>query len=74
MGNRYYVLEVTVTSQDTETRKFTPYDNPDTAERKFFEAMTGIGGGSKKIMALLLDSNLNTIKKEVWIQQPSVEE
>lgn len=68
MENRYYVLETRITSQDTEVRNFTPYDVLETAQRKYHEALTGIGAGSKKIAVLLLDSNLNTIQKEVWIQ------
>ena len=74
MENRYYVLEVTITSKDTETRKFTPYDVLETAQRKYHEALTGIGAGSKKIAVVLLDSNLNQIQKEVWIQAEDEEE
>jgi len=68
MEQRFYVVEVTTNSTGTETRKLTPYDNSETAYRKFFEIMTGIGGGALKICALLLDENLNQIKKEVWVK------
>ena len=36
--------------------------------------MTGIGAGSKKITACLMDSDLNTIKREMWIQEESQSE
>ena len=62
----YYVVTVVVTSTGTEDRKLTPYADVDTALRKFFETFGVIGGGPKKISALLLDSNLNTIKRESW--------
>lgn len=68
MNERWYVLVVKITSQDTEDRSFTPYTNKETAYRKYFEAMTGIGAGSKKITACLMDNDLNTIKREMWIQ------
>ena len=68
MNNRYYVLNVTITSKDTETRNFTPYDVLETAQRKYHEALCGIGAGSKKIAVVLFDSNLNQIQKEVWMQ------
>ena len=68
MNERYYVLETRITSQDTEVRNLTPYDVLETAQRKYHEALTGIGAGSKKIAVVLLDSNLNQIQKEVWIQ------
>lgn len=67
----WYVLSITVTSQDTEDRKFTPYTNKDTALRKFYEAFGGIGGGPKKITVLLLDDDLNKVKREQWIQEES---
>lgn len=50
----------------------TPYDNIDTALRKFHEAFNGIGGGPKKIVATLLDSNLNEVKHDLW-EQPEEE-
>lgn len=67
----WYVLSITVTSQGTEDRKFTPYSNKDTALRKFYEVFSGIGGGSKKITVLLLDNDLNRIKREQWILEES---
>lgn len=67
----WYVLSITVTSQGTEDRKFTPYTNKDTALRKFYEVFSGIGSGSKKITVLLLDSDLNRIKREHWTFEES---
>lgn len=67
----WYVLSITVTSQGTEDRKFTPYTDKDVALRKFYEVFGGIGGGSKKITVLLLDSDLNRIKREQWILEES---
>lgn len=63
---RFYVLSVTISSGGSENRALTPYENEDTALRKFFEVFQGIGGGPKKIQALLLDENLYTIKAERW--------
>lgn len=74
MNERWYVLVVKITSQDTEDRSLTPYDVKETAYRKFFEAMTGIGAGSKKITACLLDADLNTVKRELWKQETVSEE
>lgn len=68
MPNRYYVLSTRITSQNTEERTITPYDSFETAQRKYHEPFGGIGAGNKKIAVLLLDSNLNTIQKEVWIE------
>ena len=73
MEGRYYVLVVTVTSKDTETRTFTPYDVLETAQRKYHEALCSIGAGPKKIAVVLLDCNLNPIQKEVWVK-PAAEE
>lgn len=67
----WYVLSITVTSQGTEDRKFTPYTDKDIALRKFYEVFGSIGGGSKKITVLLLDSDLNRIKREQWILEES---
>lgn len=66
MNNRYYVVSVTITSQGTEQRNFTAYDNKDNALRKFYEAFASVGAGPQKISALLLDSNLYPIKSDNW--------
>lgn len=66
MSERFYVVEVTTNSTGTETRKLTPYDSNETALRKFYEPLNAIGAGPLKICSLLLDENLNQIKKEVW--------
>ena len=65
--NRHYVLLTTITSQDTETREFTPYNDHVIALRKYHEALTGIGTGCKRLCVSLLDQYLNIIKKEVWV-------
>lgn len=63
---RYYLVVVKITSQDTEDRQLTPYDNKDTAYRKFHEAFGSIGSGSKKISAMLLTEDFGIEKTEVW--------
>ena len=73
MNERYYVLETKITSQGTETRNFTPYDSLTTAQRKYHEALTGIGAGSKRICVALLNQYLDTINKEVWTEPISIE-
>lgn len=67
MANRYYLVKVIITSTDAENRELTAYDDIDVATRKFHEGFNTIGGGPKKISMLLLDLNLNTLKKEVWM-------
>ena len=71
---RYYLIVVKITSQDTEERNLTPYDVKETALRKFHEAFNTIGGGSKKISVMLLDSNFGIVKNEVWEQEAEAEE
>ena len=71
MNNRYYVLTVTKTSQDTETRDFKPYNDLTIAQRKYFEALTAIGTGVKAICVLLLDPWLNVVKREAWVEPES---
>lgn len=68
MLNRYYVLVTKITSKDTEDRNLTPYTDLTTAQRKYHEALTGIGAGSKRICVALLDTYLNVIQKEVWVE------
>ena len=68
MNPRYYILDIKLTSKDTETRTLTPYDDLTVAQRKYHEALTGIGAGSKRICVALLDTYLNIIQKEVWIE------
>lgn len=71
---RYYVLNVTINSQGTENRNFTPYDVKETALRKFFEPLCNIGAGPKKITVILYDEDLNIVKKESWEAESEVEE
>jgi len=68
MQNRYYLVVVKITSKDTEDRSFTPYDDLTVAQRKYHEALTGIGAGSKRICVALLDTYLNVVQKEVWVE------
>lgn len=65
--NRFYVLTVKLTSKDTEDRNLTAYEDETTARRKFHDALTGIGAGSKRICVALLDTYLNTLQKESWV-------
>lgn len=68
MNNRYYVLTVVKTPQDTETRDFTPYNDYVIALRKYHEALTGIGTGCKGIIVELFDPWLNIVDKETWVE------
>ena len=70
MEERYYLVVVKVTSQDAEERTLTPYDDKDTALRKFHEAFNVIGGGPKYIAATIIEKNsFSEIKCEVWKQE-----
>lgn len=64
--HNYQLLVVTITSKDTETRVITPYDDLDTATRKFHDAFSTIGAGPKKISVVLMDSDLRALRHEVW--------
>ena len=68
MENRYYVLSITVTSTGGEQRNLTPYNDLDTAKRKYYEAFAGIGAGPKFISAEVLDAYLNVVPgyKDWW--------
>ena len=71
MENRYYVLSIIVTSSGQEQRNLTPYDNLDTAKRKYHEAFNTIGGGPQLISAEVLDRYLNVIPgyRDTWQQE-----
>ena len=71
MENRYYVLSIVVTSSGQEQRNFTPYDDLDTAKRKYHEAFNTIGGGPKLISAEVLDRFLNVIPgyRDTWQEE-----
>ena len=74
MEERYYLVVVKVTSQGAEERTLTPYDNKDTALRKFHEAFEVIGGGPKYIAATIIEKNsFSEIKCEVWKEELSEE-
>lgn len=64
--HNYQLLVVTISSKDTETRDITPYDDLDTATRKFHDAFKTIGAGPKKISVVLMDSDLRALRHEVW--------
>lgn len=66
--HKYQLVSVIINSKGTETREMTPYDDKDTAIRKFHEKFDTVGAGSKNISVLLLDDSLNPIKHEVWVQ------
>ena len=72
---RVYILSVTITSNGSEDRHFTPYDDPATAERKFHEPFNVAGGGPKKITVVMLDENLREVPGyyHQWVE-PTVEE
>lgn len=70
MEERYYLITVTVASGGTETRVMTPYDDKNTALRKFHEAFNSIGAGPQYIAATILaKSQFAPIKTEVWQQE-----
>lgn len=67
MEERYYLITVTVASGGGENRVMTPYDDKDTALRKFHEAFNSIGAGPQYIAATILEkSQFAPIKTEVW--------
>jgi len=69
---KYYLISIITNSQGTETRNLTPYDNKETALRKFHEAFGSIGGGSKEIYAELIEKNnvsYDIIKRETWTEE-----
>lgn len=69
---KYYLITIVTNSQGTETRNLTPYDNKETAMRKFHEAFNTIGAGSKEIYAELIEKNsisYDIIKRETWTEE-----
>ena len=71
MEGRYYVFSITLTSSGAEDRKLTPYDDLDTAQRKYHEAFNGIGGGPQFISCAILDRYMNFIPgyRSYWQKQ-----
>lgn len=51
----FYLVTLTTSSTGTMNRVLTPYEDKNTALRKFHEAFAGIGGGPKRITAILLE-------------------
>lgn len=73
MENRYYVIKIVVTSSGGEERSITPYDDLDTAKRKYHEAFNTIGGGPKLISCEVIDRYLNVIPgfRDTWqLEEP----
>lgn len=69
---KYYLITIITNSTETESRNLTPYDNKETALRKFHEAFNTIGAGSKEIYAELIEKNevsYDIIKRETWTQE-----
>ena len=73
MEERVYLLTIKITSQDQEQRELTPYDDVDTAERKWHEAFNTIGGGPKYIASTVLDRYFNTVRGMSRVWQQAVE-
>ena len=73
MNERYYLVDVTITSSGAEQRNLTPYDSLETALRKFHQVFVNIGAGPFKISATILDNNLYPIKSEVWKKEDEPE-
>ena len=61
MEGRYYVFKIVLNSQGTETRDLTPYDDINTAERKYHEAFNVIGGGPTFISCCVMDRYMNQL-------------
>lgn len=71
---KYYLVTVKTLSNGTsEERAITPYTDIDAAQRKFHEAFNTIGGGPRKICAMLLDENFGILRSEMWEQTTNVE-
>ena len=51
----FYLINLTTASSGTMNRVLTPYEDKNTALRKFHEAFAGIGGGPTRITAILLE-------------------
>jgi hypothetical protein len=51
----FYLVTLTTASSGTTNRTLTPYEDKNTALRKFHEAFNGIGAGPKRITAILLE-------------------
>lgn len=62
MEEKVYVLTIKVLSNGNEERTLTPYDDVDTAERKWHEAFNTIGGGPKFIGCEVIDRYFNVVR------------
>ena len=69
MEERVYLLVIKTLSSGAEERSLTPYDDQDTALRKFHEAFNVIGGGPTYIGACILDRGFHELKVEVWREE-----
>ena len=72
---RLYLETITITSNDTEQRALTPYDNEETAIRKYHETFAGVGAGPKFISARLHDKYNNALPgyESFWEQSQASE-
>ena len=75
MENKWYVIKIVVTSSGGEERVITPYDNLDTAKRKYHEAFNTIGGGPKLISCEVVDRYFNVVSgyKDYWQEEETPE-
>lgn len=77
MEGRYYVFSITITSSGAEDRKLTPYDNKDTAIRKYHEAFNAVGAGPSFVSCSILDRYMNILPgfREYWekAEEPTTE-
>lgn len=76
MEERVYLITIKVLSNGNEERAMTPYDDPDTAERKWHEAFNVIGGGPKFISAEVVDKYFNVVNglNRVWMEKETPNE
>ena len=65
---RYYVETIKILSSGNEERNLTPYDNKDTAIRKFHEAFNVVGAGPTFVAAEVHDKYFNIVdgKRDYW--------
>lgn len=59
MSNNYYVVVIKKLSNDSIERTITPYGDKDVALRKYHEAFNVIGGGPKRITAMIIQDSIN---------------
>ena len=55
----FYVVTIKKLSNDSIDRAITPYDDKATALRKYHEAFNVIGGGPKRITAMIIEDSVS---------------